>query len=133
MDDKSGIQHTLTSGIEVNYLQSVVEGSITYDGADPHCSGKDSMVDGQRIKNLLTTESLEFTIREVTVREEYKTGDIIIRENGVSIPAAYKQNGGMTNDFGTLFTYYTVLAVKTQRQAKTTLLTKARQELSSGH
>ena len=87
LDADSGIQHTLTPGVEVNYLQSVVEGSITYDGADPHCSGKDSMVDGQRIKNLLTTESLEFTIREVTVREEYKTGDIIIQENGVSIPA----------------------------------------------
>ena len=60
------------------------------------------MVDGQRIKNLLTTESLEFTIREVTVREEYETGDIVIRENGVSIPAAYKHDGGITTDFGTL-------------------------------
>ena len=102
LDSKSGIQHTLTPGVEVNYLQSVVEGSITYNGADPHCSGKDSMVDGQRIKNLLTTESLEFTIREVTVRKEYEIGDIIIRENGVSIPAAYKHDGGITTDFGTL-------------------------------
>ena len=85
--------------LEVNYLQSVVEGSTTYDGSDPHCSGKDSMLDGHRIKSLLTTESLEFTIRVVTVREEYDTGDIIIRENGVSIPAAYKQNAGMTTDF----------------------------------
>ena len=88
--------------LEVNCLQSVVEGSLTYDGPDPHCSGKDSMVDGHRIKSLLTTESLEFTIRVVTVREEYDTGDIIIWENGVSIPAQYKQNAGMTTDFGTL-------------------------------
>ena len=36
------------------------------------------------------------------VREEYDTRDIIIRENGVSIPAAYQQNGGMTTNFGTL-------------------------------
>ena len=80
----------------------MVEGSITYDGSDPHFSGRDSQVEGHRIKSLLTTESLEFTIRVVTVREEYNTGDIIIRENGVSIPAAYKQNAGMTTDFGTL-------------------------------
>ena len=59
-------------------------------------------VDGHRIESLLTTESLEFSIRTVTVREEYDTGDIIIRENGVSIPATYKQNGGMTTNFGNL-------------------------------
>ena len=60
------------------------------------------MVDGHRVGSLLTTKSLEFTIRVVTVREEYDTGDIIIRENRVSIPAAYKHDGGMTTDFGTL-------------------------------
>ena len=60
------------------------------------------MVDGERVASLLTTENLEFTIRTVTVREEYDTGDIVIKENGVSIPAAYKQNTGMNTDFGTL-------------------------------
>ena len=47
-------------------------------------------------------KSLEFTIREVTIHEEYETGDIVIRENGVSIPAIYREEGGMTTDFGTL-------------------------------
>ena len=102
LDSSSGIQHTLMPNVEVNYLQSVVDGPLTYDGSGPHCSGKDSMVDGHRIGSLLTTESLEFTIRVVTVREEYNTGDIIIWENGVSILAANKQKGGMTTDFGTL-------------------------------
>ena len=60
------------------------------------------MVDGERVASLLTTENLEFTIRTVTVREEYDTGDIVIKENGVSIPAAYKQNTGMNTDFRTL-------------------------------
>ena len=101
-DHTSGLQHVLNRNIEVNYLQSVVDGSITYDGEYAHCSGKDAMVDGHRIGSLLTTESLEFTIRLVTVREEYETGDIVIRENGVSIPAIYKEDGGMTTDFGTL-------------------------------
>ena len=60
------------------------------------------MVDGEMVASLLTTESLEFTIRTVMVREEYDTGDIVIKENGVSIPAAYKQNSGMNTNFGTL-------------------------------
>ena len=102
LDSTSGIQHTLMPNVEVNYLQSVVDGSITYNGSDPQCSGKDPIVDGHRVASLLTTESLEFTIRVVMVREEYDTGDIIIWENGVSIPAAYKHDGGMTTDFGTL-------------------------------
>ena len=102
LDSESGIQHTLMPNVEVNYLQSVVEGSITYNGSDSHCSGKDSMVDRNRVASLLTTESLEFTIRVVMVREEYDTGDIIIRENGVSIPAAYKQTGAIDTNFGTL-------------------------------
>ena len=92
-DPSTGVQHTLKPGVEVNYLRSMVEGSITYNGTNSHCSGKDSMVDGERVASLLTTESLEFTIRVVMVREEYDTGDIIIRENGVSIQAMYKQNG----------------------------------------
>ena len=101
-DPTSRVQHKLEANQEVNYLQSVVEGSISYDGSHSYCSRKDSQVDGHRIESLLTTESLEFSIRTVTVIEEYDTGDIIIRENGVSIPAAYKQNGGMTTNFGTL-------------------------------
>ena len=60
------------------------------------------MVDGERVASLLTTENLEFTIRTVTVREEYNIGDIVIKENGVSIPSAYEQNAGMNTDFGTL-------------------------------
>ena len=60
------------------------------------------MVDGKRIASLLTTENLEFTIRIVTVREEYDTGDIVIKENRVSIPAAYKQTAGMNTDLRTL-------------------------------
>ena len=75
----TGVQHTLKPGVEVNYLRSVVEGSITYNGTDPHCSGKDLMVDRERVASLLTTKSLEFTIRIVTVREEYDTGDIVIK------------------------------------------------------
>ena len=91
--------------MEVNYIRTVVEGALTYDGSHPQCSGKDAIVDGHRIASLVTTESLEITIRMVTVREEYATGDLIIKENGVSIPAVFKYKKGMTTDFGTLVFY----------------------------
>ena len=35
-DQSTGIQHTLQPGVKVHYLQSLVEGSITYDGTDSH-------------------------------------------------------------------------------------------------
>ena len=91
--------------MEVNYIRMVVEGALTYDGSHPQCSGKDAIVDGHRVTGLVTTESLEITIRMVTVREEYETGDLVIKENGVSIPAGFKNIGGMTTDFGTLVFY----------------------------
>ena len=62
----------------------------------------DSHVDGNRMESLFVTESLEVTIRTVTVREEFDTGDIVVKENGVSILAAYRQDLGMITDFGTL-------------------------------
>ena len=101
-DPTSRIQHDLNPNLEVNYFQSTVEGSLSYDGSHAHCLGMDSHVDGHRMETLLTTESLEFTLRTVTIREEFNTGDLIVRENGVSIPAAYKQDGGMLTNFGTL-------------------------------
>ena len=85
LDSSSGFQHTLQN-VEVNYIQTVVDGSITYDGKHPQYSGKDSILDGHQVASLVTTESLEITIRTVTVREEYATGDIVIKDNGVSIP-----------------------------------------------
>ena len=62
----------------------------------------DSHVDSNRMESLLVTESLEVTIRTVTIREEFDTGDNVVKENGVSIPAVYRQDTGMIADFGTL-------------------------------
>ena len=64
---KSGLDHQFNSNVEVHYFQLVVQGSLSYDGSYAHCEGSDAMVDGKRIASLLTTESLKFTIREVTV------------------------------------------------------------------
>ena len=47
------------------------------------------------MESLFVTKSLEVTIRTLTVREEFDTGDIVVRENGVSILAAYRQDIGI--------------------------------------
>ena len=66
-DPISRIQHSLNANLEVNYFRSTVTGSLSYDGSHSHCLGMDSQVDGNRMESLLTTESLEFTLRTVTI------------------------------------------------------------------
>ena len=89
-DPRLGGEHSFNDKYEVHYFESMPHGSITYDGTYAYCTGSDARVSsGERIESLLTLESLEFTIREVMVQEDHDSGDIIIRENGVTIPAAY--------------------------------------------
>ena len=52
--------------------------------------------------SLFVTENLEVTVRVVTVQEEFDSGDIVVMENGVSIPAVFRQEQGMIADFGML-------------------------------
>ena len=49
----------------------------------------DSSVEGRQVPSLLVTESLEVTVREVMVGEDFNSGDIVIKDNSVSIPAAF--------------------------------------------
>ena len=102
-DPRQGTEFSFNDRAEVHYFESTPHGSLWYDETYAYCTGTDAKVSsGHRIQSLLTLESLEFTMREVTVREEFATGDVIIRENGVAIPAAYRGTEGMTMDFGTL-------------------------------
>ena len=59
----------------------------------------DSHMDSNRMESLFVTESLEGTIRTVTVGEEFDSEDIVVRENGVSIPATFRQDQGVVADF----------------------------------
>ena len=42
--------------------------------------------------SLFVTENLEVIVRAVTVQEEFDSGDIVVMENGVSIPAVLGRN-----------------------------------------
>ena len=102
IDPISRIRHQLNANLEVNNFQSTVIGSLSYNRLHSHCIGMDSDMDSNRMESLFVTESLEVTIRTVMIREEFDTGDIIVKENGVSILAMYRQDLGMIANFGTL-------------------------------
>ena len=52
--------------------------------------------------SLLTIEDLEVTMQKVTIREDFDSRDLVVLENGVSIPAQFQQEAGVIVDFGTL-------------------------------
>ena len=101
-DPMSRTKHRLNPKLEVNNFASTVLGSLTYEGRHSHCDGMDSSINGRRMESLFVTESLEVTIRTVTIQEELNSRDIVVKENGVSIPAAFRQDQGMVTDFGNL-------------------------------
>ena len=41
-------------------------------------------------------------MQRVTIREDFDSGDMVVLENGVSIPAQFGQDSGVIADFGTL-------------------------------
>ena len=98
-DPMSRTKHCLNPKLEVNNFASTVLGSLTYEGRHSHFDGMDSSINSRRMSSLFVTESLEGTIRTVTVREEFDSEDIVVRENGVSIPAAFRQDQGVVADF----------------------------------
>ena len=101
-DPVSRTKHHLNTKLEVNNFTSTVVGSLTYKGGHSHCVGMDTSINRRQMSSLFITESLEVTMRTVTVREDFDSGDIVVRENGVSIPAAFRQEQGVIADFGTL-------------------------------
>ena len=88
-DPETRKRHTLNTNLEVNHFDTTVVGSLSYDSGHSHCQGMDSSIEGRRVSSLLVTKSLEVTVREVTVQEDFDTGDIVVKDNGVSIPAAF--------------------------------------------
>ena len=59
-------------------------------------------LNGKKMVSLFVTENLEVTVRLVTVQEEFDSGDLVVMENGVSIPAVFRQEQGVIANFGTL-------------------------------
>ena len=64
--------------------------------------GEDWYINGKHMVSLLVTESLEVTMKKVTVREDFDSGDILVTDNGISVATTLRQGQGVVADFGTL-------------------------------
>ena len=101
-DPLTRAEHRLNSSTGVNRFKATVIGSVTYKGGHSHCVGEDWRVSGKHMVSLLVTESLEVTMKRVTIREDLDSGDILVTDNGVSVAANLRQGQGVVADLGTL-------------------------------
>ena len=92
----------LNMSAETNYFYSAVVGELTYSQTHSHCKGTFGSIGLDHMENLFITESLEVVTKRVTVRENFRTGDMMVLEIGAYIPAPSWQGEGIIMDFGTL-------------------------------
>ena len=50
----------------------------------------------------MVVEDIEVKVHEVTVREKFDGGGILIKELGIAIPKCYQETSGIVEEFGTL-------------------------------
>ena len=89
MDPKSGAKHDLNTKLEINHFSTTVVGSISYDNSHVFCQGMQANLNGHRMDDLLAVEDLEVSMQRVTIREDFNSGDMVVLENRVSIPAQF--------------------------------------------
>ena len=89
MNPKSGAKHDLNTKLEINHFSTTVIGALSYDNSHSFCQGMQANINGHRMDNLLAIEDLEVTMQRVTIREDFDSGDMVVLENGVSIPAQF--------------------------------------------
>ena len=86
----------------MNYFSSTVVGEIYYAKGYLHCNGDVGTVGPNQVMNLLVTENLKVVVKKVTIRGNFRTGDIEVLEMRTTVRAPAWQNQGLITDFGTL-------------------------------
>ena len=89
MDPKSGAKHDLNTKLEINHFSTTVVGSISYNNSHVFCQGMQANLNRHRMDDLLAMMDLEVTMQRVTIREDFNSRDMVVLENGVSIPAQF--------------------------------------------
>ena len=98
----SRVKPRLNHSIETNHFTPAVVGPLVYEEGRGLCKGRDASVNGKPKVSLWVTKNLEVTTKSATAREGFNSRDILVTENGVSIPANLRQGQGVNADFGTL-------------------------------
>ena len=101
-DSKTGRLKQLNRNVRANYFSSTVVGEITYGLGHSYCKGAPGTIGPNQMVNLVVTENLEVVMNNVTIRENFQTGDIEVLEMGTTIRAPAWQDQGLITDFGTL-------------------------------
>ena len=89
MDPMSGTKNDLNTTLAINHFSTTLVGSISYNNSHVFCQGMQANLNRHRIDYLLAVEDLEVTMQRVTIREDFDSGDMVVLENGVSIPAQF--------------------------------------------
>ena len=92
----------LNERTEIDYFYSVVVGEVFYSKGHSLCKGYPGSMGHDPIDQLLVTESLTVVTKKVTIRENFRTGDMIVLEHGAYLPSPYWQGEGIVTEFGTL-------------------------------
>ena len=98
-DPETKKHRRLNMSAETNYFYSAVVGELTYSQAHSHCKGTFGSIGLDHMENLFVTESLEVVTKRVTIRENFRTGDMTVLEIGAYIPAPSWQGEGIITDF----------------------------------
>ena len=94
--------HKLNRSAETNYFYSTVVGELSYGYAHSSCKGAFRNIGPNNMASLLVTENLEVVTKEVTLRENFYTRDIIVLDSAKHIPRPAWQGEGIVTEFGTL-------------------------------
>ena len=92
----------LNKRTEIDYFYSVVIGEVFYSKGHSHCKGYPGSIGNNPMDQLLVTESLTVVNKKVTIREDFRTGDMIVLEHGAYLPSPHWQGEEIVTEFGTL-------------------------------
>ena len=81
--------HKLNRRTEIDYFYSAVIGEVFYSKGHSHCKGYPWSIGNDPMDQLLVTESLTVVNKEVTIREDFRTGDMIVLEHGAYLPSPH--------------------------------------------
>ena len=91
LDPVPRVKHQQNTNREVSNFDTTVVGRTLYEGSHSHWEGMQTKWNGHKRVSPKNTENLEVTIRSFITREDFDRGDIVIMENGASIPAVFRQ------------------------------------------
>ena len=91
------------------YIPETLAGEITISSGTAACQGEDVKYNGKTLKQTMVLQETHFIIRQVKIRKNFDSGDLMIVETSTTIPAHLIKPGGFSIDSGT----YIIPRIKT--------------------